>query len=270
MVPTVAFNGKIRPTQIEEDQNLRLIPVTSAFECAFERDMQNFIEMSTVPKSKVTSPDAKEKLVKSFSPFRYMFGEGVLVSTLDGNVQVDQLDSSNEILGLLATTLLNNSQIVPLHFSIHGRDAHYFIKPTINQAIEDVRDLSLRTEDVIGGINVSVHRFHETSEIMKYVDIRLHSNHTVMNLRYGTSVEHEKRRIIQHAEERAAEHAWQLEKQLVKDNQQTLHTWTRKQRDELLKKGTVSNMRSVYLRDPQKCPHLADDPRNIKFVANNR
>ncbi len=52
-----------------------------------------------------------------------------------------------------------------LHFNIHGRDAHYFVKRKLSQAVEDVRELELRTEAQIQGVNVSVHREHETSEV---------------------------------------------------------------------------------------------------------
>lgn len=228
--------------------------------------MQNFIDISTVPKSKVTSETGGHSIVKSYAPFQYVFGEGVLLTIVNGRVVVSVLDSANEVLSLLATTLFNESYAVNLHYTIHGRDVHYFVKESLDDAVADVKDLSLRTEDTIGGINVSVHRVHETSEIMKHVDIRLHGNHTVLNLRYGTTVWHERQRILRHAKERAMAGAWALEKELAENRQESLHKWTRQQREELLKVGTVSDMRATYLRDCEAHPELADDPRNIVFV----
>lgn len=265
LIPQVSFSGHIRPGK--DTMNVeRFLPITSAFECAFQRDMQNFIELSTVPHSKVITPDPSQRLVDTYAPYKYLFGEGVLVNSVDGAVRVEQLDSANDVLGLLGVTLLNNSALVDVHFSIHGRDAHYFVKPTLNEAVEDVRDLSLRTEDVIGGVNVSVHRFHETSEIMKYVDIRLHGNHTVMNLRYGTTVAHEQERIMRHAQERAVELAWRLERERLDNKQESLHVWTKPQRDELVKKGAIAGYQAVYIRDVDLYPELVDDPHNIQFV----
>ena len=229
--------------------------------------MQNFIDISTVPKSKVTSEEEGDKIVKSYAPFPYIFGEGVLLTVVDGKVVVNVLDSANEVLSLLATTLFNESKVIGLHYTIHARDVHYFVKESLDDAVADVRDLSLRTEDTIGGINVSVHRVHETSEIMKHVDIRLHGNHTVLNLRYGISVWHERQRILRHARERAVAGAWSLERQLAQAHRKSLHQWTRTQRDELLKTGAVSGMRATYIRDVEKQPELADDPKNIRFVA---
>ncbi len=182
---------------------------------------------------------------------------------------VEVLDSASEKLALLATTLLNNSEVVNLHFSIHGRDAHFFTKAQLSQAVEDVRELSLRTEDTIEGVNVTVHRYHETSEIMKYVDIRLHSNHTVLNLRYGTTVAHEYDRVLHHAKQRAIDQAWRLEKKLAENGQKSIHQWTKEQKEELIKKGSVSNMEARYLRSASRHPELADDAKNIRFIPSS-
>ncbi len=266
LVPEVSFSGDIRPTP---DPHTPLMPVTSAFECAFNRDMYNFMKISTVPRSRVAHAQDREKIVRSFRPFAFIFGEGVVLSTMEGKVMVEVLDSASEKLALLATTLLNNSEVVDLHFSIHGRDAHFFTKAQLSQAVEDVRELSLRTEDTIEGVNVTVHRYHETSEIMKYVDIRLHSNHTVLNLRYGTTVAHEYDRVLHHAKQRAIENAWKIEKELAETGQESIHQWNKKQKEELLEKGVVSDMEARYLRSVSRHPELADDAKNIKFVPSS-
>jgi hypothetical protein len=43
-------------------------------------------------------------------------------------------------------------------------------------------------------------------------DIRLKGKHTVINIRYGTTIEKEKKRLFKHAKERAVTHAWAREK----------------------------------------------------------
>lgn len=267
LLPWVSFDGQIRP---EEKESRRLMPITSAFECAFQRDMQNFVDMSTVPRSKVTMADAKEKVARSFWPYSYIFGEGVIVNAYDGHVNVGLLESATDDMAMMATTLLNNTYIVPYHFSIHQRDTHYFVKPTLEEAISDVRELSLRTETSINGLNITVHRFHEDSDTMKFVDVRIHANHTVMNVRYGTSVYHEKERILKHTKDRTVDHAWMLEQHLVRDNRETIHQWSRPQKDELLSDGYIANMEPVYIRDVNMFPELLDDPRNIKFIPRRR
>ncbi len=101
---------------------------------------------------------------------------------------------------------------------------------------------------------------------MKYVDIRLHSNHSVLNLRYGTTVEAEQMRVLHHAKQRAIDRAWRLERDRIRRGQETLHSWTRAQREQLLNKGTVSNMEAEYIRNVNNHLELADDPSNIRFV----
>ena len=264
LLPKVNFEGQIHP-ETNAQQESQMIPITSAFECAFDRDMNNFVDISTVPRSKVTSEGMMAGVARSFAPFQYIFSQGIVLSAKEGRVVVNVLDSANENLAILATTLLNNSHVVDLHFTKHGKDLHYFVKHTLEQAIENVKDLSLRTENLIQGINVSVHRHHETPETMKYVDIKLHSNHTVINLRYGTTVEHERQRILSHAQERAVENAWVVERELIQSKKRTINTWTKQEREELLSQGLVKGAQAHYIRDVKDFPELADDPKNIRF-----
>ena len=52
LIPHVTFSGELQP-QRKEDNVMKLsvnkandlVPITSAFQCAFERDMQNFIDV---------------------------------------------------------------------------------------------------------------------------------------------------------------------------------------------------------------------------------
>lgn len=267
LLPEVNFEGQIHSGKNTRDHPM--ISVTSAFECAFNRDMNNFVDISTVPRSKVT-PQGDLAISRSFAPFDFIFGPGILLSSIQGRVVVSVLDTANENLAMLATTLLNNSQMVDLQFTKHGKDLHYFVKETLTEAIDNVRDLGLKPEDVIHGLNVTVHRHHDSTDSMKYVDIRLHSNHSVINLRYGSTVEHERSRILQHARERAIEMAWAVERELVQSNKRTVNQWSKQQAEELLSRGSIKGVRGHYIRDVRHFPELADDPKNIQFVPGNK
>jgi hypothetical protein len=264
LLPLVNFEGEIHEAPASND--LQMMSATSAFECAFYRDMDNFVDISTIPKSKIAPQGKLKDKSNLFSPFDYIFGEGIVLSSVKGRVMVSVLDSANERLANLATTLLNNSFAIDLHFTKHGKDYHYFVKENLQDAVQNVQELSLRPEDVVEGINISVHRFHESPEVMKHVDVKLHSTHTVLNLRYGTSVAHERSRILKHARERAIELAWAVERELVQSNKQTVNEWTKQQAAELLSQGRVQGVRAEYIRDIRSHPELADDPKNIRFV----
>ena len=64
----------------------------------------------------------------------------------------------------------------------------------------------------------------DSSEDLQYVDLRLHSAHTVINLRYGTTVDHEFKRIIRHSQQRAVQRAWARERHAAVHGLQTIHT----------------------------------------------
>ncbi|ELU08904.1 hypothetical protein CAPTEDRAFT_159800 [Capitella teleta] len=268
LLPKVNFEGQIHSSAVAND--LQMISTTSAFECAFYRDMNNFVDISIVPRSKVAPQGQTKDTSRSFSPFEYIFGSGVVLSSVDGRVVVNVLDTVNERLAMLATTLLNSSYAIDLHFTKHSKDYHFFVKESLEAAADNLRDLALRPENTLDGLNISVHRHRDSPTVMKYIDVKIHSNHSVLNLRYGTTVAHERSRILSHARERAIELAWAVERELVQSNKRTVNEWTRQESAELLSQGRVTGVHAEYIRDIRSHPELADDPKNIRFVPGTR
>ena len=264
LIPSVTFMGDINRQTGNEPEHV--MPVVSAFECAFNRDTDSISAISTVPQSKITVSQSGLS-IKSFEPIRALLGRDVMLSAKDSKVYVDFLEDPDPQLASLASTLLNNSEIVDTQFTIHGRDVHYFVKPTLEQAQNDARTLGLKPEgDVIGNVNVTIHRHHQTPEVMLYADYRLHGAHSVFNVRYGTTVDNERERVLGHAMERAIETAWLIERELAQSNKQSMYAWTEPQKEQLRSTGSVQNVRTRFFRDVFTYPELADDPKNIKFV----
>ena len=223
--------------------------------------------ISTVPRSQITVRPRKDQATQTLEPLKPVLGDDILLSRDQGRVNVDFLERPDENMALLASTLLNSSEVLDTHFTIHGRDVHYFVKGTLDEAQNDAKVLALKPSgDVVGGVNVTIHRHHQSPEVMLHADYRLHGKHTVFNVRYGTTVEEERDRVLMHAVERAIEKAWQVERELVQSNKQSINTWTQAQKEELFSKGVVSNVRAVVMRDISKYPELADDPKNIRFM----
>lgn len=268
LVPVVTFTGHLQPEDDWAVMPERLIPVSSAFECAFQRDMDSFMQISTVPRSSITATAATSEshFIRAFAPEHHIFGDGVLLSVEHQKVIVNILDSADDQLALLASTLFNNSLIVNAELTIHGRDLHYFVKPSLDEAAVDVKELSLHGHDMIHGINVTVIQHHVTPQRISFVDIHLLTLHTALNLRYGTSVADEHRRVTTHAQQRAVKAAWDIERENALHNRQSYHLWSDVEREELIRTGSISGVEIGYLRDVSRYPELADDPRNIKFV----
>ncbi|XP_059169179.1 teneurin-m-like isoform X2 [Physella acuta] len=268
MAPDVSYTGQLKPGP--DDQNMQLLPASSAFECTFRRDMHNLLSISTVPRSKVTPLQYLKP--ETPAPLDFIFGHGVTISDFDGRTVVNVMDAAQLWPKKLATVLLNSSQILPIHFTINGRDCHYFVKPSIQQATEDLRELGIHSELITyeSGINVSVHHnppLHLYSPAPKEVDIKIHGNHTVLNVRYGTTVDREMRRILKQAKDRAVNHAWSRERFLLQHNLPSMYHWSESELRQILSVGSVMGYVPDYNHQPDQYPELSDDCNNIRFVA---
>lgn len=271
LVPAVNFEGEIRPRDDANEDRYHLLSTVSAFHCAFEQDMENVVELSTVPRSRITvDPEKEINVGKSFMPTSYLFSAGVVISIqADGLVSVHALESANSSLANLSAILLNNSYSVGIRLTSLGHSVNYFVKSHLDSATEDLQILGIPPSgSVVHGLNVTISK--EASGNPKYVDVLLCGDHASVNVRYGTTVASEKRRILKEAERRAVDAAWLIEREILQSDKHTINAWTKQQRDELLSSGRVANMGAVYIRDVSNCTEIADDPKNIKFVPIRR
>lgn len=266
MAPDVSYTGDLNPKLSSNSH--QLLSSSSAFECTFRRDMENLLMMSSVPRSRVTPLHHLPK--ETASPHEPVFGDGVTISNLEGKAIINIADIAAEWARNLATVLLNGSDVVDLSFTINGKDVHYFIRGDASQADRDLRSLGIHSTLVTyeNGVNVSVH--HSQHGRRSEVDVRVHSNHTVINVRYGTNVDHERKRVLHHAYERAVKHAWHREKHLLQHSLPSHHTWSPTEVKELAMLGQVSGYVGQYIHSPDEYPELADDCNNIKFVKESR
>ena len=266
IAPDVSYTGDLNPAN--SGSSHQLLTSSSAFECTFRRDMHNLLMMSAVPRSKVTPLHHLPR--ETASPLEPIFGAGVTVSQIDGKAMVNIADIAAEWARNLATVLLNGSQMVDLSFTIKGKDVHYFVRRDASKGELDLRSLGIHSNLVTyeNGVNVSVHRGHRGRH--SEMDVRVHSNHTVINVRYGTTLQHEKKRVLHHAFDRAVKHAWQREKHLLQHSLPSQHKWTQAEVQELAQSGEVAGYMGQYILTPDHYPELADDCNNIRFIHQGR
>lgn len=266
IAPDVSYTGDVNPKSLGTQH--QLLSSSSAFECTFQRDMHNLLMMSTVPRSKVTPLHHLPK--ETAAPHEPIFDAGVTVSYIDGKAFINIADIAQDWAKNLATILLNGSNIIDLTFTISGKDVHYFVRNDPEQADRDLRSLGIHSTLVTyeNGVNVSVHRSQHGRR--SEVDVRVHSNHTIINVRYGTNIDHERKRILHHAYERAVKHAWQREKHLLQHSLPSYHTWSSSEIKELAMLGQVTGYVGQYILTPDQYPELADDCNNIRFVKESR
>ncbi|GFR86630.1 teneurin-m-like isoform X2 [Elysia marginata] len=273
LAPDVSYTGELNPSL--SSPNMQLLPAASAFECTFRRDMKSLLTISTVPQSKVT-PSQKNRLLKKVpAPLPSLFGPGVTISDHKGVATVNIVEGEAPAwASKLATVLLNGSLILPISFTIHGRDVHFFVKQSAQQAKSDLRDLGLHNSVMFqyeNGINVSVHynqklRHSYHTQAHEEVHVRIHGNHTVLNVRYGTTLEREMRRVLKHAKDRAVGHAWAREKYLLQHSLPSLNHWSDNELEQIRDLGSAMGYVADYIHQPDQFPELADDCNNIKFV----
>lgn len=283
LIPTVSFNGKINSDENDEQRNrYHLVSTVSAFHCAFEQDIENAVQLSSVPRSHLTTaPESSETLTigRSLKPSPYLFSAGVVISVRPdtGEVTVLALESANSTLASVAAVLLNGSFAVRPRLTVDGRNVNYFVRSEPQRATEDLRTLGIQPDGRPHcGLNVTVRRGggggegQDASLNSRFVDVFLQNEHAAMNVRYGADVESETRRVLEEARRQAVDAAWIVERELLLDDRQTMNVWTKEQREELLSSGRVANMGAVYIRDVSDCAEAASDPKNIRFVPIKR
>lgn len=192
------------------------------------------------------------------------FGRGILVSrTAQGRAIVSSVPAANAIYRDVYTSVFNRSFLLPFTF-VHNiqQDTFYFVKEETWKANDDKGQL----KRLQGQVNTTFHEIaKENGSGNNYFDVKIHGLNAVINLRYGTTMEKEKQRLLHHAKLTAIRKAWHKEKEALKNGFSGSIEWSANEVDEIMQKGYVSNYEGDYIHDVQKYPELAEDPYNIRF-----
>ncbi|XP_076628800.1 teneurin-a transmembrane protein isoform X10 [Colletes latitarsis] len=230
-----------------------------------QRHSGDAISLSAPPRSalkKDTSELIPSRLGAATDP---PFGKGILVSrTEDGQAVVSSVPTANAIYGDVFTSVFNRSYFLPFTFVVHSaqQDAFYFVKEETWRASEDRGQL----KRLGGQVNTTFHENENGSGSNSLIDVKIHGVSYVVNLRYGTTAEKEKQRLLHHAKATAIRKAWHREREALKANTPTTIEWMVAEQDEILKSDRASNYEGEYIHDAQLYPELAEDPYNIRFV----
>lgn len=234
--------------------------VISGLECIVEKVNEKFKDLGFIPKPLLKLETKTRNLLPKVAYRRAVFGEGVLISRVDGKAMVSVVDGVNSVVQDVVTSVFNNSYFLDLHFNIHDQDIFYFIKDNTLKIRDDQEELRR-----LGGMfNMSIHEAEHGNEL------KLHNNDAVIYIRYGTDIEQERHRILKHAHKRAVERAWELEKQLVSMGFQGRTEWSEEEKDELLVHGDVDGYDGVDIHSIHRYPQLADDPSNVIFQRDGK
>jgi teneurin len=210
-----------------------------------------------------SSPFANLRLGSSSDP---PFGKGIVVTrTLEGRAIVSSVPAANPIYRDVYTSIFNRTIVMPFTFVIHNsqHDVFHFIKEETWRSSEDRQQL----KRLQGQVNTTYHRDGTNKESEKNPnDVKIHGTHAIINLRYGTTFDKEKQRLMHHAKLQAVRKAWAKEKELLADGLITSTEWNQAEVDEILKLGYSNYYDCQYIHDVNIYPELSEDPYNVKFV----
>jgi len=196
------------------------------------------------------------------------FGNGITVSRVGGHAVVMSAPDADPIRKDVFTQILNNSYLLDLHFVIHGNDVFYFVKNNTWRVADDLTQL----QRLSNSVNTTVHenKAEDQKGSGHQVDVRIHIQQYILNIRYGTVAERERHRVLRHAKKHAIGQRWSLERELLATGRETAITWTESEKEQLLNTGSVPGLKGDYYHDPSAYPALADDPSNIIFHKQNK
>ncbi|XP_014290946.3 teneurin-a isoform X3 [Halyomorpha halys] len=197
------------------------------------------------------------------------FGKGILVSrTHEGRAIIHSDPTANSIYRDVLTSVFNNTFLLPFTMVLHGslQDAFFFVKEDAWRAQEDQAQLKRFGSQ----FNTSFIEKEGETGSGKVLDVKIHRPNAIINLRYGTTIEREKQRLLHHAKAAALRKLWHKERDALRNGLPTTREWAQGEVEELLKSGFVSGFDGEHIRDAQRYPELAEDPYNIRFVKKSR
>lgn len=102
-----------------------------------------------------------------------------------------------------------------------------------------------------------------------------------MNIRYGSTLNEERQRLLSTIKQQAIKDRWKLIQQILIDLKRTqdqfssnhlrsrLRTrWTEKEKERIVATGELTGYTGEYYHDVKHYPELADDASNIIFIKN--
>ncbi|XP_071034791.1 teneurin-m isoform X6 [Parasteatoda tepidariorum] len=237
-------------------------PAISGISCAINSQAMEFYKLSTVPKTEVKiSSTFSDKKNPRLTTIQSVLGDGILLSNNNGKALVNTVSDGPNILRDVVVTVFNETNMLNLYFSKNGQDSFFFVQEDASRAQRNWDQLQR-----LGTMfNITMHNVDPNEGSSGQVDIKLQSPSMILNIRYGTTVDDEFRRLVRLGKRRAVEEAWQQEKDIAMKGHKGMYEWSKLEKDELISSGSIAKYHGAYIHDVGQFPELVDDPNNIIF-----
>uniref|UniRef100_A0A4X1W6Y6 Teneurin-1 n=2 Tax=Sus scrofa TaxID=9823 RepID=A0A4X1W6Y6_PIG len=239
-------------------------------QCELQKQLRNFISLDQLPMTPRYSDGRCLEGGKQprFAAVPSVFGKGIKFAIKDGIVTADIIGVANEDSRRLAAILNNAHYLENLHFTIEGRDTHYFIK--LGSLEEDLVLIGNTGGRRIleNGVNVTVSQMTSVlnGRTRRFADIQLQHGALCFNIRYGTTVEEEKNHVLEMARQRAVAQAWTKEQRRLQEGEEGIRAWTEGEKQQLLSTGRVQGYDGYFVLSVEQYLELSDSANNIHFM----
>ncbi|XP_078138884.1 teneurin-3 isoform X1 [Centroberyx gerrardi] len=245
------------------------LPSISGVQQEVTRQSRAFLSFERMPEIQLSRCQLdRSKPWLWFATVRSLIGKGVMLAVTQGRVVTNALNIANEDCIKVAAVLNNAFYLEDLHFTVEGRDTHYFIKTSLPENDLSALRLTSGRKSLENGVNVTVSQSTTVvnGRTRRFADVELQHGALALHVRYGMTLDEEKARILEQARQRALSSAWAREQQRVRDGEEGFRLWTEGEKRQLLSSGKVLGYDGYYVLSIEQYPELADSANNIQFL----
>uniref|UniRef100_A0A8C6TY83 Si:dkey-237h12.3 n=1 Tax=Neogobius melanostomus TaxID=47308 RepID=A0A8C6TY83_9GOBI len=244
------------------------LPPISGVQQEVTRQAHSLLSFERLPEVHLSRGRRGEKSWLWFSAALSPIGRAVMFAIYKGSVHTHSLNVASEDCVKVATILNNAFYLEHLHFTIEGRDTHYFVKLGLPDSDLAALHLTSGHKTLDNGINVTVSQSTTVmdSRTRRFADVEIRAGALAVHIRYGSTVDEEKARVVELARQRALAGAWAREQQRVRDGEEGVRPWTEGEKRQLLSGGKVLGYDGYYVLSIEQYPELADSANNIHFL----
>uniref|UniRef100_A0A8C2G035 Teneurin-4 n=1 Tax=Cyprinus carpio TaxID=7962 RepID=A0A8C2G035_CYPCA len=239
-------------------------------QCEVQRQLKSFVRLERFDQIYGSSDSGcpQTPLRILFATGASLFGKGVKVAIREGRVAADIISLANEDGRRIAAVLDKATYLQDLHFTIAGSDTHYFVKSGPVEGDLSLLGMTVGQRTLETGVNVSVSQVNTVlgGRSRRITDIQLQYGTLCLNVRYGSSHDEEKVRVLELARQRVVVAAWARERHRLRQGEEGSRAWTDGERQQLLNAGRVQGYEGFYIVSVDQFPELADNVNNIHFL----
>ncbi|XP_010620532.1 teneurin-2 isoform X6 [Fukomys damarensis] len=262
------------PYELSESQASENGQLITGVQQTTERHSQAFLALEGQVISKKLHANIREKAGHWFATTTPIIGKGIMFAVKEGRVSTGVSSIASEDSRKVASVLNNAYYLDKMHYSIEGKDTHYFVK--IGSADSDLVTLgtTIGRKVLESGVNVTVSQptLLVNGRTRRFTNIEFQYSTLLLSIRYGLTpdtLDEEKARVLDQARQRALGTAWAKEQQKARDGREGSRLWTEGEKQQLLSSGRVQGYEGYYVLPVEQYPELADSSSNIQFLRQN-